>query len=114
MKPIRVVIAEARTLFRQGLAALLASEADLEIVGEAGSAEEVRRLCTRVQPDVILLDAALPSEEETDGLAAIPGLRVCCPHAAILVLGEAGEASLSGHALSEDEGKAAAQVERQR
>lgn len=114
MKPIRLVIAEARTLFRQGLAALLASEADLEIVGEAGNAEEARRLCTRVQPDVILLDAVLPHGDEPDGLAAIAGLRVCCPHAAILVIGEAGEASLPGLTLSEEQVRAAAQVERQR
>ncbi|HZT40665.1 MAG TPA: response regulator transcription factor [Chthonomonadaceae bacterium] len=114
MKPIRLVIAEARTLFRQGLVALLASEADLEIVGEAGHADEARRLCTRVQPDVILLDAALPHGEETDGLAAIAGLRVCCPHAAILVIGEAGEANLPGQLLSEEQMRAAAQAERQR
>ncbi|HLV81612.1 MAG TPA: response regulator transcription factor [Chthonomonadaceae bacterium] len=110
MKPIRLVIVEARTLFRQGLAALLAAEAGLEIVGEAGEVEAARHLCARLQPDVILLGATPPQGEEADSLVALAILRVDCPRAAILVIGEAGEASLSGQALSEE----LARAERQR
>jgi DNA-binding NarL/FixJ family response regulator len=114
MQRIRLVIAEARTLFRQGLAALLAAEPDFDIVGEAGDTDEVRRVCSRVHPDLILLDAALPDPATPDGLAIISGLRVLCPQAAIVVLGEAGSGGSSGLVLPESETDTAAQAERRR
>lgn len=112
MKPIRLVIAERRTLFRQGLAALLSADPDFVVVGEAADADEARRVCARVLPDLILLDAALPNGDEVDGLAAIAGLRVCCPRASLIVIGEAGDTPESGRRVASDRAETAAQTER--
>jgi len=110
MQKIHLVIAEGRTLFRQGLAALLCAEPDLVVVGEAGNNAEARQVCARLMPDVILLDASLPNTEGGDCLEAIPPLRVCCPESVILVIGEAGVIANA----SENEAERAAQTERRR
>jgi DNA-binding NarL/FixJ family response regulator len=110
MKPVRLVIAEGRTLFRQGLAALLRAEADF-VVSEAGDAAEARRVCLRVQPDLILLDAALPDGAGHDGLAVTASLRVHCPQAAIVVIGEAeGAAAPAAESREEWERRRALQA----
>ncbi|HZO89852.1 MAG TPA: response regulator transcription factor [Chthonomonadaceae bacterium] len=108
MAKVRVVIAEGRTLFRQGLAALLNAEADFQVVGEAADADAARRVCIHAMPDLILLASALLEDREEDSLSVIAGLRVCCPTATIVVLGEAG-------ALAAEEAEPeAAQAERRR
>src|SRR5262245_25354142 len=84
MATIKVVIAEERTLFRQGTCALLRECADFEVVGEAADAEEVRLVCTRTLPDVMLLSERLAFTSEIPGLRE--ALRVCCPDTGIVVL----------------------------
>lgn len=109
MSRIRLIIAEGRTLFRQGLVALLNAEADFAVVGEAANAEEAHRLSLHVLPDLILLDAALPGADRAERLDIITRLRACCPQAAIVVLGEAEPLEAEGSACA-----TAAQVERHR
>ena len=58
--PIRVVIVDDHVLVREGTAQLLDQEPGLEVVGEAGSAEEAVDLLATVQPDVALVDVNLP------------------------------------------------------
>jgi NarL family two-component system response regulator LiaR len=65
---IRVVIADDQAIVRRGIRALLATEPDLEVVGEAASGEEAVRLLERLQPDVVLMDLVMPG---MGGLAAI-------------------------------------------
>lgn len=89
MQKYRVVIAEGRTLFRQGLAALLRTAPDFEITGEAANAEEARRACARLQPHLVLLDSALPGAGHPDGPKILPGIRACCPNSLTVVIGEA-------------------------
>jgi DNA-binding NarL/FixJ family response regulator len=84
MEKIRLVIAEERTLYRQGVAALLRECADFEVVGEAANAEEVRLVCTRTQPDIVLMSRRLAFSYELPGLPDM--LRVCCPDAALIIL----------------------------
>ena len=58
--PIRVVLADDHPLVRAGLRATLAAAPDLELVAEAATADEVQHLCRQHQPDVVLLDLAMP------------------------------------------------------
>ncbi|WP_019203836.1 response regulator transcription factor [Tsukamurella sp. 1534] len=64
---IRIVLADDQPLVRMGFRALLDSEDDLEVVGEAGTGEEAVRVCAREKPDVAILDIRMP---DLDGLAA--------------------------------------------
>ncbi|MCF8049956.1 MAG: response regulator transcription factor [Desulfobacterales bacterium] len=64
----RIVIAEDHTLLREGLAAMLADEADLEVVAEAANGLEAVRCVEKHEPDLILLDLAMP---KMNGISAI-------------------------------------------
>jgi NarL family two-component system response regulator LiaR len=81
--PIRVLVADDHAIVRKGIRALLATEPDLEVVGEAKNGRvavaEVERLC----PDVILMDLVMP---EMDGIEAIRRITDRDPEARILVL----------------------------
>ncbi|MDR0480153.1 MAG: response regulator, partial [Burkholderiaceae bacterium] len=87
--PIRILVVDDHTLFRRGLIALLASQPQLAVVGEAGDAGEAQRLALQLQPDVILLDNHLPGVE---GVDALPGLRETAPQARVLMLTVSEEA----------------------
>lgn len=74
---IRVVLADDQALVRGGLRALLANSSDLQVVGEAGDGREAVAVVTRVQPDVILMDARMPGMdgiEATQRITADPHL----------------------------------------
>jgi DNA-binding NarL/FixJ family response regulator len=57
---LRVVIADDHPLFRDGIRALIATEPDLSLVGEATSGEEAVDMVGRLQPDVALMDIQMP------------------------------------------------------
>ncbi|WP_375138808.1 response regulator [Piscinibacter defluvii] len=80
---IRILVVDDHTLFRRGLMALLAREADFEIVGDAGDAGEAQRRAQALQPDLILLDNHLPG---VNGVDALPALRDAAPAARVLML----------------------------
>ena len=67
MKPIRVLIADDHALFREGVHAILKSVPDIEVVGEAGTGQEVITLASDLKPDVILMDIQMP---DLNGLEA--------------------------------------------
>lgn len=60
MGPIKVVIADDHTLFREGLKRILSLEKDVLVVGEASRGDEVARVVDRSKPDVVLLDLKMP------------------------------------------------------
>ena len=89
--PATIALLERRTLFRQGLAALLHATSDFTVVGEAASVDEARLLCTREQPEIVLLDACLDRCRDSSMPSLLSTLLVCCPQAPIVVLGRAGD-----------------------
>jgi NarL family two-component system response regulator LiaR len=80
---IRILIADDHAVVRHGLRALLATEPDLELVGEAADGVEAVAQTARLHPDVILMDMAMPRKT---GLEAIYDIKRDDPQARILVL----------------------------
>jgi DNA-binding NarL/FixJ family response regulator len=79
---IRIVVVDDHPIVRQGLIAALDDEADFEVVGGAGSAEEGLTLVKQVEPEVVLLDLELPG---MGGVEAIPRLIEASPSTRVLV-----------------------------
>lgn len=69
---IRILLADDHLVVRAGLVALLGTQPDFEVVGEAGDGEEALRLVGQTSPDVLLLDLEMP---RLDGVAVIEQLR---------------------------------------
>jgi DNA-binding NarL/FixJ family response regulator len=68
---IRILVADDHPMLREGLVAVLSTQPDFDVVGEAADGSEVVRLARRLEPDVILLDLEMP---EVDGVAALERL----------------------------------------
>lgn len=83
MDRIRVLVADDHAPFRDGLRALLRSEADIEMIGEAASGREAITQAADLQPDVILMDLHMP---EGNGIEATRTILATSPHISILVL----------------------------
>lgn len=58
--PVRVVVVDDHQLFREGLVALLASAGDTQVVGTAGSGAEALEVVADTDPDIVLMDIAMP------------------------------------------------------
>jgi len=82
-RTIRILVADDHVVVRQGIRALLATEPDIEVVGEAENGREAVAETDRLQPDVILMDLVMP---EMDGIEAIRRITAQQPEARILVL----------------------------
>jgi two-component system response regulator DesR len=80
---IRVVLAEDQAMVRGALAALLAMEEDLQVVGETGRGDDVVALARERQADVVLLDIEMPG---LDGLQAAAKVRAELPGCRAIIL----------------------------
>jgi DNA-binding NarL/FixJ family response regulator len=69
---IRILVADDHPMLREGLVAVLSTQPDFDVVGEAADGSEVVRLAETLVPDVILLDLEMPG---MDGVAALERLR---------------------------------------
>ena len=83
MAKIRVLIADDHAVVRSGLRALLASQPDIAVVGEAADGVEVVKRCSELLPDVVLMDLTMPGR---GGIAAAEDLRRSLSKTKILVL----------------------------
>lgn len=68
---VRVLICDDHTLVRAGLRRLVDSFDDIEVVGEASSADEVVQRSRQMLPDVVLLDVSMPGRSGFDALAEL-------------------------------------------
>jgi DNA-binding NarL/FixJ family response regulator len=59
-RPVRILIADDHAVVREGLRAVLGSEPDMEVVGEAATGKEVLERAADLRPDVILMDIQMP------------------------------------------------------
>jgi two-component system nitrate/nitrite response regulator NarL len=80
---IRLLIADDHPVVRDGLAALIAEEDDVTVVGCAADGEAALRLCAELAPDLVLMDIAMPV---MDGIAATRRLKAQQPAIKVLVL----------------------------
>jgi DNA-binding NarL/FixJ family response regulator len=85
---IRVLIADDHAVVRQGLRTYLDLQPDIEVVAEAADGEAAVRDAARLEPDVVLLDLAMP---RLDGVAALAQLHERAPGARVIVLTSFGE-----------------------
>jgi DNA-binding NarL/FixJ family response regulator len=83
MGPIRLLIADDHPVVRDGLRAMLATQPDLELVGEATTGTQAVERARALRPDVVLMDLQMPG---LDGPAAIATLRQQAPEIRVLVL----------------------------
>ncbi len=80
---IRVLCVDDHPLVRKGIAAILANEADIELVAEAGNGRDAVEAFRRHRPDVTLMDLRMP---QLDGTAAVKLIRGEFPDARIIAL----------------------------
>ena len=80
---IRILLVDDHAIVRKGIMALLATEKNLQVVGEAGNGEEAILQAKALDPDVILMDLVMP---EMDGIQAIQKIKAWKPDTRILVL----------------------------
>lgn len=80
---IRILLADDHPVVRDGLAAMLATQPDFEVVGEAGNGAEALTEAARLHPDVVLMDLEMPA---LDGIEAIRRLRAADPSVQVVVL----------------------------
>jgi len=83
MQKIRILLAEDHTIVRQGLSALLRSEPDMEVAGEASDGLEAIEMAKKLIPDVVLMDIAM---RNLNGLEATRKIKKLFPHMKVLVL----------------------------
>ncbi|MER5851406.1 response regulator transcription factor [Streptomyces sp. NPDC002012] len=80
--PVRILLCDDHAVVRAGLLALLGSEPDIEVVGEAGSGEEAVALAAKLTPDVVLMDLQLG--EGIDGVEATRRIAATGVHVLVL------------------------------
>jgi DNA-binding NarL/FixJ family response regulator len=97
---MRIVIAEDSVLLREGIARLL-EDAGLEVVGQAGTADELLLKVRSYKPNVAIVDIRMPPTQTDEGLRAAKEIREKHPDTAVLVLSQYLEPAYALELLSE-------------
>ncbi|HEY2980442.1 MAG TPA: response regulator transcription factor [Anaerolineales bacterium] len=95
-KPIRVMLVDDHTMVRRGLATFLKAFDDLELAGEAEDGQAAIEMCAKLQPDVILMDMAMP---DMNGATATRTIRQKFPAVQVIALTSFKEEQLVKSAL---------------
>ena len=93
---IRLLIADDHTIVRAGLAALLGTEKDIEVVGEAKNGLEAVRETAKLAPDVVIMDLMMP---KMDGVAATAEIVRSAPDVKVILLTTFGTSDGIANAL---------------
>src|SRR3954451_20666281 len=80
---IRLLIVDDHAVVRQGLKAFLATEADIDLLGEASNGREAVDHAGKLMPDVVLMDLVVP---ELDGIGATAAIKQALPQIEVLVM----------------------------
>jgi DNA-binding NarL/FixJ family response regulator len=83
MSKIRIVLADDHSVVRQGFRRILEAQADMEIVGEASNGREALETATKLSPDVVVMDVAMP---ELNGIEATRRMGEAAPRTRVLAL----------------------------
>jgi DNA-binding NarL/FixJ family response regulator len=83
MAKIRIVLADDHVILRQGTRQLLEHEPDIEVVGEASDGAEAVELVSKLKPDIVIIDVAMP---HMNGIEATKKIKEILPGTKILVL----------------------------
>jgi DNA-binding NarL/FixJ family response regulator len=96
MTQIKFLIADDHAIIRAGLAALLAKDGGLQVIGEATGAAEAIKLHAKDQPDIVLLDLQMP---DADCVETITAIRKATPEARIIALSDVDGDAIIASAL---------------
>jgi DNA-binding NarL/FixJ family response regulator len=87
---LRVVLADDSVLLREGVASLL-EESGFDVVGQAGTAEDLLALVDEALPDVAVVDIRMPPTKTDEGIRAAHEIRKRYPRTGVLVLSSYGD-----------------------
>jgi DNA-binding NarL/FixJ family response regulator len=92
----RIVICDDQAAFRELIEAVLELEPELEVVGHAADGQQAIEVVGELEPDVLLLDVAMPV---MDGLEALPHIRAVSPRTRVVMLTGVAAESVRQRAL---------------
>jgi DNA-binding NarL/FixJ family response regulator len=82
-KKITIFLADDHTIVRQGLVKLLEAEPNLQVLGEAENGREAVRKVEELNPDIVLMDIAMPL---LNGIEATRQIKKICPQTKVIIL----------------------------
>ena len=93
---IRVLIADDHTIVRMGLSAMLETETDIQVVGQAKNGVEALAEAQRLNPDIVIMDLMMPKK---DGVEATAELKEHLPTVKVIILTTFGTSDGIAHAI---------------